>query len=90
MGTVCMAASFSTSRAECAGGGGASNPPPFFFRKLVQRIREEFEYFCGLRLTAAEGARFWALDPATCQRVLMELLATGFLMRDADQRYRAA
>ena len=57
------------------------------FRKLVQRIREEFDYFPGLRLTAAEGARFWALDVAVCQRVLTELLIAGFLMRDGDQRY---
>src|SRR6187401_3647050 len=90
MGTVCMAASSSTWCAERTVGGGFQGPPPLFFHKLVQRIREEFEYFPGLALTASEGARIWALDFATCQRVLRELLATGFLTRDCDQRYREA
>jgi hypothetical protein len=75
------------SCAERTHGGGSSGPSPFPFRKLVQRIREEFDYFPGLRLTAAEGARFWALDVAVCQRVLTELLSAGFLMRDGDERY---
>ena len=87
MGTVCMAASSSTSCAERTLGGGSFGPPPLRFCKLVQRIREEFDDFPGLRLTAAEGARFWALDLAVCQRVLTELLAAGFLMRDGDERY---
>src|SRR6185503_14617330 len=39
----------------------ATMPPPFF-RKLVQRIREEFEDAPNLRLTVSEAARFWALD----------------------------
>lgn len=82
-----MAASSSTLRADRAVGGGSCNPPPLFLRKLVQRIREEFEYFPELRLTAGEAARFWALDIATCQRVLTELLTAGFLMRDGDERY---
>jgi hypothetical protein len=83
-----MAASSSTWCAERTVGGGSPNPPPFVFRKLVQRIREEFDYFPGLRLTAREAARFWALDLSSSQRVLRELLANGFLTRDADQRYR--
>ena len=61
---------------------------PMFFRKLVQRIREEFEEAPGLRVTLTEAARFWALDLATCERVLMELLRSGFLAREADDRYR--
>jgi hypothetical protein len=59
-----------------------------FFRKLVQRIREEFDDAPGLRLSLVEAARFWALDVATCERVLTELLVTGFLARGADDRYR--
>ena len=80
-----MAASFSTWCAERTVGGGPANPPPFFFRKLVQRIREEFDYFPGLRLTASEAASFWGLDLATCQGVLRELLATGYLTRESDR-----
>jgi hypothetical protein len=62
--------------------------PSFPFRKLVQRIREEFEEFPTLRMTASEAARFWGLDLATCERVLTELLLSGFLIISADRRYR--
>jgi Fic family protein len=58
-----------------------------FFPKLVQRIREEFENAPHLRMTVGEAARFWALDLATCERVLFELLRVGFVVRGADQRY---
>jgi Fic family protein len=58
-----------------------------FFRKLVQRIREEFEDAPHIRLTVNEAARFWGLDLATCDRVLKELLRTGFLTRGVDERY---
>ena len=58
-----------------------------FFRKLVQRIREEFEEAPGLRLTTTEAARFWGLDCATCERLLTELLLIGFLRKGPDQRY---
>ena len=71
--------------AERTGGGGPNSPPPFFFRKTVQRIREEFEYFPGLRLTAGEAARFWGLESSTCQQVLTELLAAGFLARESGR-----
>ena len=53
-------------------------------------IREEFDYFPGLRVSVCEAARFWFLDFATSQRVLSELLAAGFLIRDSDQRYALA
>ena len=61
---------------------------PFSFRRLVQLIREEFDRAPGLRITVSEGARFWALDLATCERVLTELLRAGFLALEADARYR--
>jgi len=64
--------------------------PPLFFRKLVQHIREEFENAPDLRMTIGEAARFFALDFATCERVMTELLASGFLARGADCRYRQA
>jgi hypothetical protein len=57
------------------------------FRKLVQWIREEFEDAPDLRMTVSEAARFFALDLATCERVLTELLRDGFLARGMDQRY---
>lgn len=61
--------------------------PAVLFRKLVQRIREEFEDAPDLRMTVSEAARFWALDFATCEYVLKELLRTGFLARGPDERY---
>jgi hypothetical protein len=61
---------------------------PFSFRRLVQLIREEFERAPELRFTVSEAARFWALDPSTCERVLRELLRVGFLAVGADARYR--
>jgi hypothetical protein len=73
-----------------AGAASGTDMHAMFFRKLVQRIREEFEEAPGLRLTSSEGARFWGLDLATCERVLTELLATGFLARGSDTRYRQA
>ena len=78
---------------------GSSNPwtedrgpwtetmPAQLFRKLVQRIREEFEDAPNLRMTVSEATRFWALDFATCERVLKELLRMGFLAKGADERY---
>jgi hypothetical protein len=61
--------------------------PGPLFRKLVQRIREEFEDAPNLRMTVSEAARFWALDFRTCERVLAELLRMGFLARGPDERY---
>jgi DNA-binding IclR family transcriptional regulator len=61
---------------------------PLFFRKLVQRIREEFENAPDLRVTVAEAARFFALDRATSARVMSELSRTGSITRGPDQRYR--
>ena len=63
---------------------------PLFFRKLVQRIREEFEHAPDLRMTVCEAARFFALDLATCERVLVELWRAGWVTRGADQRYGLA
>ena len=58
--------------------------------KLARRIREEFEETPGLRISLSEASRFWGLDDTTCERVLARLLATGFLVRGVDERYRQA
>ena len=57
------------------------------YRKLVQRLREEFEEIPGLRLTVREASRFWALDEPTCG-VLRELTAEGVLARSVDGRFQ--
>lgn len=77
--TPCTAASSSTWWSE--------PPMTTSLRKLVQRIREEFEDLPNLHLTAIEAARFWGLDLVTCQQVLAELLASGSVTLDGDQRY---
>jgi hypothetical protein len=58
------------------------------YRKLVQRLREEFEETPGLRLTVDEASRFWALDEVTCELVLTELAIQGFLARGVDDRFQ--
>ncbi len=58
--------------------------------KLAQRIREEFDEAPGLQLTVSEGARFWALDPEMCARILTHLFQSGFLVRAQGGRYRRA
>jgi hypothetical protein len=58
------------------------------YRKLVQRLREEFEDTPGLRLTVDEASRFWALDELTCELVLTELAIQGFLARGVDDRFQ--
>ena len=58
------------------------------YRKIVQRIREEFEEAPGLRLTVPEASRFWGLDEATCELVLSELAVDGFLARGSDKRFQ--
>ncbi len=50
------------SLSACTVMGNAMKQP---YRKLVQRIREEFEDMPGLRLTTDEASRFWALDERT-------------------------
>lgn len=55
---------------------------------LAQRIREEFEEVPGLRITLGEAARFWGLDESTCEQVFAQLVASGFLAKSADRRFR--
>jgi hypothetical protein len=78
---------------EYAGHDGSPDPsclfvPTLGFRKLAQRIREEFEEFPHLHVTASEAARFWGLELAASRRVLAELRAAGVLAVDSNGRYR--
>ena len=57
-------------------------------RKVVQWIREEFEEIPGLRLTAREASRFWAMDEPTCELALAELALQGFLAQGVDNRFQ--
>jgi hypothetical protein len=56
---------------------------------LLSRIRGEFLEMPGLHLTAPQAARLWALDQAVSDRILGELVSSGFLYRGAGRRLRA-
>ena len=43
----------------------------------------------GLCLTLPQAARFWALDPESCRRVLDQLTREGFLVRGKNGYRRA-
>lgn len=55
---------------------------------LVQRIQLEFEEAPGLAITVEQGARFWALDTALCERVLTGLQEAGVLVKSVDGHFR--
>ncbi len=54
---------------------------------LLRRVRAEFIEMPGLRLTRQQAGRLWALDEATCGRLLAALSENGFLMCAPDGRY---
>jgi hypothetical protein len=54
---------------------------------LLQRIRSEFLEMPGLHLTPPQAARLWALDRATSEMVLGELVSAGFLSKSRSGAY---
>jgi DNA-binding IclR family transcriptional regulator len=58
--------------------------------QLLRRVRSEFNEMPGLRLTADQAMRLWALDGPTCHRVLDSLVVARFLAQDINGRYRRA
>lgn len=54
---------------------------------IAVRIRGEFNEMPGLCLTLQQARRLWALDDATCARVLERLTSEGFLRRNATGIY---
>jgi len=57
---------------------------------MLQRIRGEFREMPGLRLTIAQAARLWHLDPASSRVYLDALVMDGLLRRKADGVYLVA
>jgi hypothetical protein len=49
------------------------------FHEAVRRARAEFLEMPGLKLTAAQAARLWSVDPALCGQVLSALVESRFL-----------
>ncbi len=59
-------------------------------RELELRIRGEYREMPGLRLRPEQARRLWAVDGATCQQALDDLVREGFLQRDETGRYARA
>lgn len=55
---------------------------------VVQRIRAEYVEMPGLTLTLPQAARLFGVNRRESQCVLSELMACGFLRRDANGVYR--
>ena len=49
---------------------------------LCARIRAEFDEMPGLNLTLVQAARLFDVEPARCERVLRDLVASGALWSD--------
>jgi hypothetical protein len=47
---------------------------------LERRVRGEYLEMPGLRLTTAQAARLWDMDPAVCDAILTSLCDNGFLV----------
>jgi hypothetical protein len=59
-------------------------------KRLLRRVRSEFLEMPGLRVTAAQAARLWALDCRTSEQILEGLTASGFLFRSREGAYLLA
>ncbi len=51
---------------------------------ILQGVRGQFLEMPGLKLTLAQAQRLWGMDRATCEAVIEELTASGFLTRARD------
>ena len=67
-----------------------SIPCPFDTLQLFHRVRDEFREMPGMRLTLEQAMRLWSLNRETCASVLDELMASHFLQRDVNGRYKLA
>ena len=57
-------------------------------RRLVDRVRGEFNEMQGFSPTLDQAARLFSLSRDECHRVFSHLLREGFLGCSADGRYR--
>jgi hypothetical protein len=56
---------------------------------LRARVRGEYREMPGLRLTVPQACRLWQVDAPSCEAVLIELIAEGFLARTHDGAFIA-
>ena len=54
---------------------------------LLRRVRGEYLEMPGLRLTPAQAARLWGVEPAICEAILTTLCASGFLVHRRDDTF---
>lgn len=57
---------------------------------LTTRVRGEYRDMPGMRLTIDQAMKLFMLDRKTCSGVLDSLVASRFLDRDDNGRYRRA
>ena len=57
-------------------------------RRLIERVRGEFNEMQGFSPTLDQAARLFSLSRDECDRVFTQLLREGFLGCSADGRYR--
>jgi len=67
-----------------------SVPRPFNQLQILHRVRGEFREMPGMRLTLEQAMRLWSLNRETCASVFDELMASRFLQRDVNGRYKLA
>ena len=55
--------------------------------QALWRAGADYKEMPGLRLTAAQASRLWALDAPLCAAVLSQLVDQGFLARAANAAF---
>lgn len=54
---------------------------------LQSRARAEYREMPGLRLTTRQASRLWGIDIGVSERLLMNLVRSGFLSRNREGAY---
>ena len=57
---------------------------------LVTRVKSEYVEMPGLSLTLPQAQRLLGLDRTTCEALMRDLVATGFLTNTAAGRFKLA
>ena len=61
--------------------------PPYMTDILHERVRGEYREMPGLRLTVAQAARLFNLEPRQCGKVLDTLVADGALCTNGREYF---